>query len=458
MLLKGFNLRTLYLKLSKYLNSVYEKNYGTLWYVKYQIVHSLDLCVLISFIFFVGVQLIVMPIYSALFFYMLINNSYRVYNYAYSPQQIEVVCGDHFKHFHSASLEFIYNITFRRAYVNSFTLVYKTLKLYNNYSLGNSNLSKKTTIVIKIILHFIVFIIWNMILGVPWFIVCRSFQYSKAFRSWRWSTYQRYTLRGKVINNYQVQELDPGLFYRIYRTNNSIWNFNPNYFSKNSNLLAEKLIKDGRIWCLYGLLLDEMTVLHIKLPGMRTSHLSGYINGLWYNNLPCCCSTNLTSNPNYNSNIRYSGTLTKKNPQNQTNLELWYEHLMSIDLKQNPSGFQVTVKKLYLSQWAFTFSTVFNSGGASNLNLQPLFSHLAAEGFEFNSEISTTLLEAGNYTNALQQFIVKHRLTELDLAVAKDSTLSILCPQISDDVDRFEFSSKPNKSLAAPDVVSDSFI
>ena len=458
MLLKGFNLRTLYLKLSKYLNSVYEKNYGTLWYVKYQIVHSLDLCVLISFIFFVGVQLVVMPIYSALFFYMLINNSYRVYNYAYSPQQIEVACGDHFKHFHSASLEFIYNITFRRAYVNSFTLVYKTLKFYNNYSLGNSNLSKKTTIVIKIILHFIVFIIWNMILGVPWFIVCRSFQYSKAFRSWRWSTYQRYTLRGKVINNYQVRELDPGLFYRIYRTNNSIWNFNPNYFSKNSNLLAEKLIKDGRIWCLYGLLLDEMTVLHIKLPGMRTSHLSGYINGLWYNNLPCCCSTNLTSNPNYNSNIRYSGTLTKKNPQNQTNLELWYEHLMSIDLKQNPSGFQVTVKKLYLSQWAFTFSTVFNSGGASNLNLQPLFSHLAAEGFEFNSEISTTLLEAGNYTNDLQQFIVKHRLTELDLAVAKDSTLSILCPQISDDVDWFEFSSKPNKSLAAPDVVSDSFI
>jgi len=90
--------------------------------------------------------------------------------------------------------------------------------------------------------------------------------------------------------------------------------------------------------------------------------------------------------------------------------------------------------------------------------LQPLFSHLAAEGFEFNSEISTTLLEAGNYTNDLQQFIVKHRLTELDLAVAKDSTLSILCPQISDDVDWFEFSSKPNKSLAAPDVVSDSFI
>ena len=159
MLLKGFNLRTLYLKLSKYLNSVYKKNYGTLWYVKYQIVHSLDLCVLISFIFFVGVQLVVMPIYSALFFYMLINNSYRVYNYAYSPPQIEVACGDHFKHFHSASLEFIYNITFRRAYVNSFTLVYKTLKFYNNYSLGNSNLSKKTTIVIKIILHFIVFII-----------------------------------------------------------------------------------------------------------------------------------------------------------------------------------------------------------------------------------------------------------------------------------------------------------
>ena len=90
---------------------------------------------------------------------------------------------------------------------------------------------------------------------------------------------------------------------------------------------------------------------------------------------------------------------------------------------------------MYLSQWAFTFSTVFNSDGTSNLNLQPLFSYLAIEGFEFNSEMSTILLEAGNYTNDLQQFIVKHQLTELDLAVAKNSTLSILCPQISDEVD-----------------------
>jgi hypothetical protein len=159
MLFKESNFRTLYLKLSKYLNSVCEKNYGTLWYVKYQIAHSLDLYVLISFIFFVGVQLAVLPIYSALFFCMLINNSYMVYNYAYSPQQVEVVCGDRFRHFRSASLEFIYNITFRRAYVNSFTLVYKTLKFYNNYSPGSSNLPKKTIIAIKIIPHFAMFII-----------------------------------------------------------------------------------------------------------------------------------------------------------------------------------------------------------------------------------------------------------------------------------------------------------
>ena len=87
-----------------------------------------------------------------------------------------------------------------------------------------------------------------------------------------------------------------------------------------------------------------------------------------------------------------------------------------------------------------------------------MFSHLAAEGFEFDSEMSTILLEAGNYTNDIQQFIVKHQLTELDLAVAKNSTLFILCPQISDEVDWFEFSSKPNKSLAIQDVIGDSFL
>ena len=227
MLFNNFSFQALNTKLNEYFNSVYRKNYWTLRHIKSEIISSIDVRVLISFIFFVGVQLAVLPIYSALFFCMLINNSYMVYNYAYSPQQVEVVCGDRFRHFRSASLEFIYNITFRRVYVNSFTLVYKTLKFYNNYSPGSSNLPKKTIIVIKIILHFAMFIIWNMILGAPWFIVCRSFQYSKAFRSWRWSTYQRYTLRGKVINNYQMDELLPGLNYRIYQIDNSVWNFNP---------------------------------------------------------------------------------------------------------------------------------------------------------------------------------------------------------------------------------------
>ena len=461
MLFSRLNLKTLYPKLIKHINTTYEDNYWTLQYIKYQIVASFDVCVLVSFIFFLSIQLFFLPVYSVIFFCMLLVNVYKVHNYIYNSRQTEVRCGDRFWHFRNAWLEFIYNITFRRACVNSFTIIYKTLKLCKNNKLSKSTEPVGVAIFVKILLYFITFTLWSFVLGVPFMIVCRSFQYSKAFRSWRYSPLRPnkpHLLRGLIINNYQVRELDPGIFYRIYKTNNSIWNFNPNYSIKNSNLLVEKLLKDGQIQYLYSLVLDRMYVNYIKLPDSSIPHLTGFIEGLWHNNVPYCCGTNLTSNPYYSSMIKYYGTSARKNPQNQTNLELWYSDGMEISLDHTSSGFQIIVKELYLSQWAFTFGTVFNSDGATSSNLQSVLHQLVAEGFEFDPKAYDIFVKADSYTNNLQQFITKHHLTELELMVAKNSTMSALCPRLDDNVGEFTFNQKTNKPLILLGDINDSFI
>ena len=461
MLFNQFNLKTLYPKLTKYFNSVYENNYWTLRYIKHEIIHSFNIYVLISFVFFIAMQLVFLPIYSVAFFCMLLVNVYKVYNYLYNPQQTEVVCGDNFRHFRSVWLEFTYNITFRRACVNSFTIVYKTLKLYKNYSSNKSITPGRAAIFVKMLLYFIMFVLWSLVLGVPFMIICRSFQYSRAFRSWRYSPLRPnkpHLLRVRIINNYQVRELNPGIFYRIYKANNTIWNFNPNYFSKNSNLLGEKLLKDGHIWYLYTLILHKMDVTYVRLPGSPTPHLTGFISGLLHKNMPYCCGTNLTSNSQYDSMVKYSDTPARKNPQIQTNLELWNSDRTETSPDHTSSGFQVVIKELHLSQWAFVFGTVFNSDGVSSLNLQPIFNHLVAEGFEFDSEVYDILLEANNYSNNLCQFMAKHQFTELELVAAKNSTMSELCPQIHDSVSTFTFNSKANKPLIILSDVDDSFI
>jgi hypothetical protein len=104
------------------------------------------------------------------------------------------------------------------------------------------------------------------------------------------------------------------------------------------------------------------------------------------------------------------------------------------------------------------FSTIFNSDGISSLNLQPIFNYLVAEGFEFESEVHEIFLEADGYANTLRQFMSKHQFTELELAAAKDSTMSTLCPQIHDNVDWFTFNSKASKPLIIPGGIDDPFI
>tara|TARA_B110000503_G_scaffold139945_1_gene229535 strand:- start:1315 stop:1518 length:204 start_codon:yes stop_codon:yes gene_type:complete len=67
-------------------------------------------------------------------------------------------------------------------------------------------------------------------------------------------------------------------------------------------------------------------------------------------------------------------------------------------------------------------------------------------------------MKADNYTNNLRQFMTKHHFTELELMVAKNSTMSVLCPLVDDNVDEFTFNSKANKPLITLDDINDPFI
>ena len=65
---------------------------------------------------------------------MLLIYGHKIYNYVYQSDKMEVTPTKQFKQFQCAWLEFIYNITYRRAHINSFGALYRILK----FSKGNT--------------------------------------------------------------------------------------------------------------------------------------------------------------------------------------------------------------------------------------------------------------------------------------------------------------------------------
>lgn len=93
---------------------------------------------------------------------------------------------------------------------------------------------------------------------------------------------------------------------------------------------------------------EQITIKYVKIETSPAFHLTGYMDGLNYNGMPCHFGTNLTSNIDRNCNIQYFGTPAQKNPQNQTNLEVWHSNFMKINHEHRSSGFQLVVEKLNL--------------------------------------------------------------------------------------------------------------
>ena len=221
-------LQNLLSKLTKHFTSIYRRYPAFVKHVKYQVTSSCDIYVLTALILFIIIQSLFWPIYVTLYLFMLLVNGYRIYNYKHQLNETEVASIEQFREFEYVWLEFIYNITYRRAHVNSFSMLYRVLKLLKGNTCNHKNIFNKWLVYLKTLFYTLFLLLWNLITGTPWLIVSRSFQYSKAFRFLEGSSpFDPLLMSGLVINNYQMSELLPGLNYRIYKAKGSVWNFNP---------------------------------------------------------------------------------------------------------------------------------------------------------------------------------------------------------------------------------------
>ena len=215
-------------RLAKHPTLIYKGYLAFIKHIKYQISYSCDIYVIIAFIFFIVIHSVFWPIYVSMYLFMLLANGYRICNYRYQPRKTEVAPIKEFYRSRYMWLEFIYNITYRRAHVNSFSMLYRILKLLKDDTYNYQNVFSKWVVYLKTLFHALFILLWNLITGTPWLIISRSFQYSKAFRFLGDdSPFDPLLMRQLVLNNYQMSELLPGLNYRIYKTSDSVWNFNP---------------------------------------------------------------------------------------------------------------------------------------------------------------------------------------------------------------------------------------
>ena len=102
-----------------------------------------SIAVLSSFLFFIVVQAVLLPLYFFIYLCMLIVYSTNIYNYVYSPNQLEVVPIEHFYRFSNMYLEFVYNITYRRACINSFTILYSVLRCWHTTNIRKPNILER---------------------------------------------------------------------------------------------------------------------------------------------------------------------------------------------------------------------------------------------------------------------------------------------------------------------------
>lgn len=211
-----------------YYNYISDNYFVSWWFIKYQITYLYKPYVVVAFLLFIAVQTILLPIYCILYVCMLLVNGLRVLYYLLQQRQSEVCPIKEFSNFENAWAQFIYNVTYRRACINSFTLLHFILKLFKDSTFNKTTLTTRLVTYFNVMLRVTLRLLWNILTGIPWFIITRSFQYSKAFCWTReWSPFDTRFIRGYIINNYQMDELFPGLDYRIYKSKSTTWNFNP---------------------------------------------------------------------------------------------------------------------------------------------------------------------------------------------------------------------------------------
>lgn len=112
---------------------------------------------------------------------------FKIIIYAFDKTKLEVKCNDQFRVFNNVFVQFTYNITYRRAAVNSFATLYNVLKLTKDSTipLGNNvNVLKCFLLAVFLLVSILI----KLTLGISYYILRRSFTYSRAF------AYEKYQL------------------------------------------------------------------------------------------------------------------------------------------------------------------------------------------------------------------------------------------------------------------------
>ena len=391
------------------------------------------------FIILVITQLTLTPIYLSIYLYALTSHLFAVVSYINTETKLEVKCNDQFKVFNNVFVEFLYNITYRRAYTNSFSMVYTVLKFFKNSNTRQSNNGKKLTRYLFLIIFLVFIMLVKSTLGISYRILQKSFSYSLAFGYEKYSLFDSYIWRGRIVNNYQIHELSPVLFYRIYKTNESLWNFNPNY-SKKINVLTAKIMSDGYMEHLNYEIREQVVTTHAYVNNSHRPHLTSYISGLNKNNKEYFMGNNLTSNINYNTGSLYYGTPAVKNPQNITKMRIWSMDDMELARDHKVSGFQCVVKKHELLEWCIASDIVFNNDGKNILNFEPIYDNLVQKEFIFNNELEVLIKEAGSYGAGLKFFLTEHQFTEFEFIESWKLVTILLFPEFINSIENFEYS------------------
>lgn len=161
-----------------------------------------------------------LPFYVSVFTYHLLINIWLVYVYTQDPTVLELQARSIFNRFPNQWVELIYNTLYRRAVFSAFVTTYKLLQLIKATNRTPTGFRAK-------LLLLLVRLVCISLFQVPWQIVSRSYHYTMAFSYvYSYRNFRINIIRTRIINNYQLGDLHPGLYLRVYKDDKSEWNFN----------------------------------------------------------------------------------------------------------------------------------------------------------------------------------------------------------------------------------------
>lgn len=181
--------------------------------------------VLVAYVFFIMLHLLTLPLYILVYTFYLLINIWRAYVYIQDPKVLELQAHSIFKRFPNQWTELIYNMLYRRAVVAAFVTVYKLLQLIKTPKHNSAGVCELPTLLSKLTLLLIRFVC-VVLFRVSWQIVSRSYRFAMAFSSeYSYEHFDINIVRGLIINNYQLDDLRPGLYLQIYKDDKCKWNF-----------------------------------------------------------------------------------------------------------------------------------------------------------------------------------------------------------------------------------------